>query len=53
LSWYVPHPVFRIHINFLGETRDAYKILIEEPEGKRLLGRPRRRWEDNIGMDLK
>jgi hypothetical protein len=31
----------------------AYKILVGKPEGKRLLGRPRRRWEDNIRMDLR
>jgi len=33
--------------------RNAYKILVRKPEGKRLLGRPRHRWEDNIGMDLR
>jgi hypothetical protein len=33
--------------------RNAYNILIGEPEGKRPLGRPRHRWEDNIKMDLK
>jgi hypothetical protein len=31
----------------------AYRILVEKPEGKRPLGRPRRRWEDNINMDLR
>jgi len=31
----------------------TYKILVGKPEGKRPLGRPRRRWEDNIRMDLK
>jgi hypothetical protein len=36
----------------LGEGRDAYRILVERPEGRRLLGRPRRRREDNIKMDL-
>jgi hypothetical protein len=35
-----------------GETRNAYRILVEKPEGKRPLGRPRRRWVDNIKMDL-
>ena len=34
------------------EGRDVHKVLVGEPEGKRPLGRPRRRWEDNIGMDL-
>ena len=35
------------------EKISAYKILVAKPEGKRLLGRPRRRWEDNIEMDLR
>ena len=35
------------------ENRSAFKILIGTPAGKRPLGRPRRRWEDNIRMDLK
>jgi hypothetical protein len=34
------------------ERIDAYRILLEKPDGKRSLGRPRRRWEDNIKMDL-
>ena len=34
------------------ESRSAFKILTDKPTGKRPLGRPRRRWEDNIGMDL-
>jgi hypothetical protein len=33
--------------------RKVYKVLVGEPEGKRSLGRPRRRWEDGIGMDFK
>jgi hypothetical protein len=36
----------------MGETRNAYRILVGKPEGKRPLGRPRRRWMDNIKMDL-
>jgi hypothetical protein len=36
----------------MGETRDAYRLLARKPEGKRLLGRRRRRWVDNIRMDL-
>jgi hypothetical protein len=32
--------------------RNAYRLLVEKPEGKRLLGRPRHRWVDNIRMDL-
>jgi hypothetical protein len=35
------------------ETRNAYRILLGNPEGKRALGRPRRRWVDNIKLDLK
>ena len=34
------------------ESRSAFKILTGKPSGKRPLGRPRHRWEDNIGMDL-
>jgi hypothetical protein len=36
----------------MGETRNAYRILVGKPEGKRPLGRPRRRWVDNLKMDL-
>jgi hypothetical protein len=36
-----------------GEVRNAYKILVRKPEGRRPLGRPRCRWEDNIKMDLR
>jgi hypothetical protein len=36
----------------MGETRNAYRILVEKPERMRPLGRPRRRWVDNINMDL-
>jgi hypothetical protein len=36
----------------MGEERKVYKVLVGKPEGKRPLGRPRRRWEDWIGMDL-
>jgi hypothetical protein len=35
-----------------GEGRGVYRVLVGKPEVKRLLGRPRRRWEDNIRMDL-
>jgi hypothetical protein len=35
------------------EKRNAYRILVEKPEGNRPLGRPRRRWEDNVKMDLR
>jgi hypothetical protein len=37
----------------MGEVRGAYNILVGRPEGRRPLGKPRRRWEDNIKMDLK
>jgi hypothetical protein len=37
----------------MGEKRNAYRILMGKPEGKRLLGRPRRKWVDNIKMDLR
>jgi hypothetical protein len=41
------------HVARLGEGRGVYKILVGWPEGKRPLGRPRRRWKDNIKMDLR
>jgi hypothetical protein len=37
----------------MGEKRNAYRILVGNAEGKRPLGRPRRRWVDNIIMDLR
>jgi hypothetical protein len=37
----------------MGEKRNAYWILVGKPEGKKPLGRPRRRWVDNIKMDLR
>ena len=36
----------------MGKGRGLYRVLVGKPEGKRPLGRPRRRWEDNIRMDL-
>jgi hypothetical protein len=36
----------------MGEEREAYRVLVGKPEGKRPLGRPRRRWVDNIRMHL-
>ena len=41
------------HVARMDETRSAFKILAGKPTGKRPLGRPRHRWEDNIRMDLK
>ena len=35
------------------QSRNAYRVLVGKREGKRLLGRPRRRWEDNIKMNLR
>jgi hypothetical protein len=40
------------HVARMGEERGAYRVLVEKPEGKRPLGRPRRRWVDNIRTDL-
>jgi hypothetical protein len=37
----------------MGEERKVYKVLVGKPEGKTPLGRPRRRWEDGIRMDLR
>jgi hypothetical protein len=41
------------HVARMGETRNAYRILVGKPEGKSPLGRPRRRWVDNIKMYLR
>jgi hypothetical protein len=40
------------HVARMGEGRGAYRILMGRPEGRRPLGRPRHKWEDNIKMDL-
>jgi len=40
------------HVARMGEGRGVYRVLVGKPEGKRPLGRPRRRWEDNTKMDL-
>jgi len=40
------------HVAFMGERRVADRVLVGKPEGKRPVGRPRHRWEDNIKMDL-
>jgi hypothetical protein len=41
------------HVAHMGEERGAYRILVRRPEGRRPLGRPRHRWEDNIKTDLR
>jgi hypothetical protein len=40
------------HVALMGEEREEYRVLVEKPERKRPMGRPRRRWVDNIRMDL-
>jgi hypothetical protein len=37
----------------MGKGRGVYRVLVGKPEGRRPMGRPRRRWEDNIRMDLR
>ena len=41
------------HVARIGKGRGMYRVLVGKPEGKRPLGRPRRRWDDNIKMDLR
>jgi hypothetical protein len=41
------------HVARMGEKMNAYRLLVGKPEGKRPLGRPRRRWVDNIRMDIR
>jgi hypothetical protein len=41
------------HVARMGEGRGVYRVLVGRPEGKRPLERPKRRWEDNIKMDLR
>ena len=41
------------HVARMEQFRNAYRVLVGKYEGKRLLGRPRRRWEDNIRMELR
>jgi hypothetical protein len=42
-----------VHVACMGEGRGVYSVLVGRPKGKRPLGRPRHRWEDNIKMDLR
>jgi hypothetical protein len=41
------------HVACAGDRRGVYRVLVGKPEGKRPLGRPRLKWEDNIKIDLK
>jgi hypothetical protein len=41
------------HVARMGDGKGVYRVLVGRPEGKRPLGRPRRRWKDNIKMDLR
>jgi hypothetical protein len=41
------------HVARMGEKRNAYRVLVRKPEGKRTLGRQRHRWKDNIKIDLR
>ena len=41
-----------MHVERMGEGIGVYRVLVGKPKGKRPVGRPRRRWEDNIKMDL-
>jgi hypothetical protein len=44
--------VINEHAARMGEERDVYRVLVGKPEGKRSLGRPRRRWDDNTKAEL-
>jgi hypothetical protein len=49
----IPYIIERqMHVARMGEDRVVYRMLMGKPEGKRPLGRPRRRWQDNIKIDL-
>jgi hypothetical protein len=54
IIWVIKSRIMRWagHVAHMGEGRGAYRILVGRPEGRRPLERPRRRWEDNIKMDL-
>ena len=41
------------HVACMGKKRGIYRVMVGKPEGKRPLGKPRHRWQDNIKMDLK
>jgi hypothetical protein len=40
------------HVSFMGDGEGAYRVFVKRPEGKKPLGRPRHRWEENIKMNL-
>jgi hypothetical protein len=44
--------IWEEHVACMGDRRGAYGVLVGRPEGKRLLGEPKHRWEGNIKMDL-
>ena len=48
----VPDMVWAGNVVRMGEGKSVHRVLVGKPEGKRPLGRPRHRWEDNIKMDL-
>jgi hypothetical protein len=62
LMIFTPHHIVRViksrimrwagHVTRVVEMKSVYRVLVGKPEGKRPLGRPRRRWEDNIKIDL-
>ena len=52
LLWIIGISGWAGHVARMGEDRGVHRLLVGKPEGKRPLGRPRRRWEDNIKMDL-
>jgi hypothetical protein len=41
------------HVAHMGKVRGVYRVLVGKPKGKRPLGRPRHKWEDNIKLDLR
>ena len=45
--------MYQIYFTWSNTVRGVYRVLVGKPEGRRPLGRPRRRWVDNIGMDLR
>jgi hypothetical protein len=45
--------IWAVHVARMGETEGLYRVLMVKPEGKRSLGRPKRRWEDSINVFVK